>query len=138
MAALHRILIVEDYDTLAQIEALVAVTGGYEVKVASSQAEALATALSWRPDLIILDLVLWGDSSGGEHFLTALAEEGVVLPPVLIVSAIIDEATAEGLRQHYPRLTAIRKPFKVKELTEAMADVLPTPGRRPRSGHVPE
>jgi DNA-binding response OmpR family regulator len=127
VTALQKILIVEDYDTLAEIEALVAVTRGYEVKVATSQAEALTTALSWRPDLIILDLVLWGESDGGERFLDELGEQAEHEPPVLIVSAIVSEAIVFRLRQIYPRLASLRKPFKVKELSAAIAELVPSP-----------
>jgi two-component system OmpR family response regulator len=128
---LQKILIVEDYDTLAEIEALVAVTRGYEVKVATSQAEALATALSWRPDLIILDLVLWGQTDGGERFLDQLGEKAEHEPPVLIVSAVVSDAVVFRLRQIYPRLASLAKPFKVKELSAAIAELVPSP----RSSH---
>ena len=59
-----KVLIIEDYYALADIESLLCTMEGYEVKVAKSGDEGLAVFGDFQPDLVLLDLMLPGDLSG--------------------------------------------------------------------------
>src|SRR4029077_537304 len=62
--AMKKVLIIEDYYALADIESLLCTMEGYEVKVAKSGDEGLAAFVEFQPDLVLLDLMLPGDLSG--------------------------------------------------------------------------
>jgi CheY-like chemotaxis protein len=55
-----RILVVEDQVDVAETMARLLELFGHEVQVARDGPQALATALAWRPDFILLDLGLPG------------------------------------------------------------------------------
>ena len=109
-----RILVVEDYYALADIETLLCQIEGYEVKTAKTGEEGLQLVDSYRPDLVILDLILPGELSGTQ-VLQRIRSDGRGEPKVLVVSALVDQTTPPELEQ-YTNVQALKKPFKVKEL----------------------
>lgn len=111
---MKRILVVEDYYALADIETLLCQMEGYEVKTAKTGEEGLELIESYHPDLVILDLMLPGDLSGSQ-VLQKIRTDGKVEPKVLVVSALVNPTTAPEL-ERYPNVETLRKPFKVKEL----------------------
>jgi diguanylate cyclase (GGDEF)-like protein len=107
---LKRILIVEDepdIQTIAQI-ALEAV-GGFTVSICSSGSEALASAPTFKPDLILLDVMMPG--MDGPTTLKALrAIPALVATPVMFMTAKVQ--TQEIARyKHLGALDVIPKPF---------------------------
>ena len=58
-AQAQTVLIVEDESSIASFVALYLKNAGYSVRTAATGKEALAEAESERPDLIVLDLMLW-------------------------------------------------------------------------------
>jgi CheY-like chemotaxis protein len=57
----HRILIIDDEDDIREIAAMSLETvAGWEVMVANSGAQGLARAASYRPDAILLDVMMPG------------------------------------------------------------------------------
>ncbi len=82
----HRVLIVEDDESLRQIVARHLRAEGYEL-VESSSAEAAAAALDGglRPEVVLLDLNLPGDT--GWHLLRGPLLAAAGSPPVIITSA---------------------------------------------------
>jgi DNA-binding response OmpR family regulator len=111
---MKRILVVEDYYALADIETLLCQMEGYEVKTAKTGEEGLELIESYNPDLVILDLMLPGDLSGSQ-VLQKIRTNGQDTPKVLVVSALVNPTTAPEL-ERYPNVETLRKPFKVKEL----------------------
>ncbi|MBC7235454.1 MAG: response regulator [Chloroflexi bacterium] len=83
-----RVLIVDDEeDTLWFLEQLVGVCDeSIQVSTAASAGEALAKMRSWRPDLVLLDIVL-PDMDGWQLLTIKAQEEALVDIPVAIVSA---------------------------------------------------
>lgn len=80
-----RILIVEDEKKTAALVARGLGAQGYETRAAASGERGLAAALEWRPDLVILDLMLPGlDGFGVLKALRASPGGG---PPVIILTA---------------------------------------------------
>jgi DNA-binding response OmpR family regulator len=111
---MKRILVVEDYYALADIESLLCQMEGYDVKTAKSGEEGLDLIEDFKPDLVILDLMLPGELSGSQ-VLQKIREDGRDSPKVLVVSALINPTTAPEL-ERYPNVETLKKPFKVKEL----------------------
>jgi len=122
---MSRILVVEDNRDLGfglrnnlEIE-------GHQVEIARDGRVGLDRARSWRPELIILDLML--PRMDGFHFLRTLREEGYECP-VLILSARGEESDkVRGLRlgaEDY-----VTKPFGVLELLARVEVLL---RRKPR------
>src|SRR5438270_650081 len=83
---MKKVLIIEDYYALADIESLLCTMEGYEVKVAKSGDEGMSAYKSFEPDLVLLDLMLPGEMSGNE-VLQKIRDEGAKTK-VLVVRAL--------------------------------------------------
>jgi DNA-binding response OmpR family regulator len=119
---MKRILVVEDYYALADIETLLCQMEGYEVKTAKTGEEGLELIESYVPDLVILDLMLPGELSGSQ-VLQKIRTDGQDKPKVLVVSALVNPTTAPEL-ERYPNVETLRKPFKVKELASRVRSLV--------------
>ncbi len=118
---MKRILVAEDVAEIRQALADVLELSGYEVRTTANGVEALAALASWRPDAIVLDLMM--PEMDGPAFIAALWERGDEAIPVLVLSAVRDLASrAEGL----PIAGAVAKPFDVEDLLSALE--APWPG----------
>src|SRR3979411_2646663 len=96
---MKKVLIIEDYYALADIESLLCTMEGYEVKVAKSGDEGLQFFGEFKPDLILLDLMLPGDLRGGP-VLERIRHDHGENPKVLIVSALVNATTAPKLEAY--------------------------------------
>jgi DNA-binding response OmpR family regulator len=95
---------------------------GYDVKSAQTGEEGLDLIASYRPDLVILDLMLPGELSGTE-VLDQIRDNGSDRPKVLVVSALINQTTSPEL-ERYKNVQTLKKPFKVKELATRVRDMV--------------
>jgi DNA-binding response OmpR family regulator len=125
--AKKKILIVEDYYALAEIEMLLCVMEGYEVQVAQDGEAGLDMAESFKPDLVILDLMLPG-SLAGSQVLDRLRSDGRTEPTILVVSALVNPVTAPTLEK-FANVHTMAKPFKVPELARKVRELLGLPAR---------
>ncbi len=115
-----RILLVEDNTDLAEGMRYNLAREGYEVQVAVDGDAGLALATRWRPDVVLLDLMLPGRS--GFEVLEALRAEGN-RAPVIIVSARGEEADkVRGFRLDADQF--VTKPVGLLELLERVRSVL--------------
>ena len=119
---MKRILVVEDYHALADIETLLCQMEGYDVKIAKTGEEGLSLIGSYQPDLVILDLMLPGEISGNQ-VLDQIRDDGRDSPSVLVVSALVNQTTAPELERH-PNVQTLPKPFKVKELAGLIREMV--------------
>ena len=117
-----KVLIIEDYYALADIESLLCTMEGYDVKVAKSGDEGLAVLEDFEPDLVLLDLMLPGDVSGNEVLAKIRADHGSE-PRVLVVSALINPTTAPKL-EAMGNVETLAKPFKIKDLAARIQNML--------------
>ncbi|MGH7505978.1 MAG: response regulator, partial [Longimicrobiales bacterium] len=86
-----RILVVEDERDIAALVAYHLTKEGYRVRTAEGGTEALEAAMSDRPDLLILDLMLPGFS--GYDVLTEMRRRPELAEvPVIVLTARRDEA----------------------------------------------
>ena len=107
-----RVLVVEDNRDLAfglrnnlEIE-------GYEVEVAHDGTGGLARCAEWRPDLVILDLMLPG--TDGFRVLRALRQRGEAVPVLILTARDAEADKVRGLRLGADDY--VTKPFGVLEL----------------------
>lgn len=119
---MKRILVVEDYHALVDIETLLCQMEGYDVKNAQTGEEGLSLIGSYKPDLVILDLMLPGELSGSQ-VLDKIRDEGQDRPKVLVVSALINQTTAPDL-ERYKNVQTLQKPFKVKVLASRVREMV--------------
>src|SRR3984893_7041589 len=89
---MKKVLIIEDYYALADIESLLCTMEGYEVKVAKSGDEGLAGFGGFQPALVLFHLMLPGDLSGTQVLERIRADHGDD-PKVLVVSALVNAST---------------------------------------------
>lgn len=111
-----RILIVEDNTDLRDLLADVLADAGFEVMAATNGAEALAAGAAWRPDAIVLDLMM--PVMDGPTFLRARQDVPTLVSlPVLVLTAH---------PYHYRALAGVmptavlRKPYDLDDLIAAV------------------
>jgi PAS domain S-box-containing protein len=108
------VLVVEDEDTVREIEERILTNSGLAVLSASRGEEALKIAQARRPDLVLLDLMMPG-MGGKEVAFHLKANKATDYIPVLVVSArsdweTIEETYALGV------VDFLTKPFEYQEL----------------------
>jgi CheY-like chemotaxis protein len=116
---LNRILLVED-DPDIQIVTSMALGsfGGYTVHVCGSAREAIDSAASFLPDLILLDVMMPG--MDGLDTLKALREiPATATTPVIFLTARVQPADV-ALYSELDSLAVIRKPFEPSALVETI------------------
>ncbi len=108
----HKVLIVEDYASNAEMIAEAMVDAGFEVALLASATGFLKSVLEIKPDLIILDIKL-PDGDGRNLCNEIYASDETAHIPVIIISAIL-ESSFEDIP--CPASAFITKPFDVDEL----------------------
>ncbi|MGA2282983.1 MAG: response regulator [Candidatus Dormibacteria bacterium] len=121
-APVRKVLIIEDYYALADIESLLCTMEGHEVRVAKSGDEGLAAVTEFNPDLVLLDLMLPGELTGTQVLERIRADRGQE-PKVLVVSALVNPTTAPQL-EAFGNVQTLAKPFKIKELSSRIQGML--------------
>jgi two-component system response regulator MtrA len=117
---MHRILIVEDNLDLAAGLRYNLEIEGYEVRIAEDGRAGLARAREWRPDLLILDLMLPG--LDGYQVLQSLREEGFAAPVLILSARGEEEDKVRGFRLDADQYVV--KPFRLLELLERVRSLL--------------
>jgi len=83
----ERVLYVDDERDIREVAALsLGLDGALEVKTCASGREALAIAASWKPALILLD-VMMPEMDGPETLQRLKADEGTASVPVVFITA---------------------------------------------------
>src|SRR6266487_412747 len=119
----RRILIVDnDRDTTHLVKILLEKTGRYSVLEENDAAKAHQSAQNFRPDLILLDVVM-PEKDGGEVAAQIQADPELRRTPVIFLTALITKAeTKTGLRiQGHPFLA---KPINIPELINGIEENL--------------
>jgi DNA-binding response OmpR family regulator len=122
-----RVLVVEDNARTQEAIALYLRHAGYEVDLAATGPDALASAAARQPDLIVLDLMLPGLS--GLDVCRALRERTDV-PIIMVTARTTEDDKLEGLRSGADDY--VTKPFSPRELVARVATVLRRARRGPR------
>ena len=119
----RRILIVDnDRDTTHLVKILLEKTGRYSVLEENDATKARQSAQNFRPDLILLDIVM-PEKDGGEVAAQIHADPELQRTPVIFLTALVTETeTKAGLRiQGHPFLA---KPINIPELINGIEENL--------------
>jgi len=117
----RRILIVDnDRDTTHLVKILLEKTGRYSVLEENDATNAHQSAQNFRPDLILLDIVM-PETDGGEVAAQIQADPELQRTPVIFLTALVTKAeTKTGLRiQGHPFLA---KPISIPELINGIEE----------------
>ena len=120
-----RILVVDDEPNIADLLSAALTFEGYDVGVAATGAEALEMVRTYRPNLVMLDVML--PDLDGNEVCRRLRQQGEQMPIVFLTARDTTEDKVEGLAMGDDYVT---KPFSIDEL---MARVGADPATGPRS-----
>ncbi|MBN1208509.1 MAG: response regulator [Myxococcaceae bacterium] len=122
MAEPKKILLVDDSPTVLLMERLLLQDGPYELLSVTSGQEALETALSARPDVILMDVVMPG-MDGFEVCRRLRAEEATRATPIILVTT---RGGPEHIEQGYESGCSdyVTKPFDGNELRAKIEGLL--------------
>ena len=117
-----KILVVDDEESFAQMVRLnLEGTGEYEVKVETKGALALGTTKQFKPDLILLDIMM-PDVDGSEVASQIKSDEELKNTPIVFVTATVTATEVDsrgGIIGGYP---FISKPVTVEKLIECVKE----------------
>ena len=115
-----RILVVDDSEDIRELYEIILRAEGYEVRSAATGERGFAEARRWRPDLVLLDVVMPG-MDGLELLLKLRSDLATPIPPVIVCSGF-DLTEEEALRRGAVRF--LRKPTEDSDLLEAVAEAV--------------
>ena len=120
----RRILIVDnDHGTTHLVKVLLEKTGDYLVFEQNDATKAHLSARNFRPDLMLLDIVM-PETDGGEVAARIKADPELQNTPIIFLTALVTRAEAKsGLRIQGHRFLA--KPVSILELTDAIEEHVP-------------
>jgi CheY-like chemotaxis protein len=120
----QRILIVDnDRNTTHLVKILLEKTGRYLVLEENNSIKARQSARDFRPDLILLDVVM-PDRDGGEIAAQIRADPELQNTPIIFLTALVTRAEAKaGL--HIDGHPFLAKPIDIQDLTNTIAEHLP-------------
>lgn len=124
----HRILLVEDDPMIVSTLTELLVGEGYVVETASTQAGAIAAALTDPPTLVLLDVTL--EEGSGFAVCTAIKRERPQVPVIFLTASADELNTVAGIQMGADDYIA--KPFRPRELLARVAAVI----RRAQPGHA--
>jgi CheY-like chemotaxis protein len=110
-----RVLVVEDEQDVAELVADVLDLEGYEARIASGE-EAVESVLSFRPNVILLDLMMPG-VDGFEVARRLRARQETNRVPIVVMTAMHD---AQSRAREVGAQGCIAKPFDIGELIHAV------------------
>ena len=121
-----RILVVDDELPFRRVVVDILEPYGLTVKQAGDAPEALATVKSWKPDLLLVDVMMPG-GSGLALVKRLRAEAKWKRLPVIIVSALASKADREAGVQAGAS-AYLTKPFSASDLRQVLRQFVPVVG----------
>jgi CheY-like chemotaxis protein len=122
-----RILVVDDEVGFTRMVRLnLEQTGVYEVREVNEGKSALATARTFKPDLILLDVVM-PDMDGGDVAASIQQDPLLKKIPVIFVTAVVRKREAGSAGMVSGGALFLAKPIGVMELIEAIESSLGKP-----------
>ena len=114
-----RILVVDDEPSIAELLSAALTFEGYQVGVAGTGAEALEQVRTFRPHLVMLDVML--PDFDGNEVCRRLRNQGEQMPIVFLTARDTTEDKVEGLGLGDDYVT---KPFSIEELMARVGAIL--------------
>jgi two-component system, OmpR family, response regulator len=119
-APAHRVLVVDDEPSITELVATVLRYEGFQVKTAANGRKALAAVTSFRPHLMVLDVML--PDLDGFAVQKRLAEDGTRTPILFLSARDAAEDKVHGLTMGADDY--VTKPFSLEELVARVRTVL--------------
>ena len=118
-----KILVVEDEEVLAKVLQEKLIKSGYDVDIAGDGEEALSKVESFKPNVIVLDLLL-PKKNGFEVLETLKRDSALKMIPVIVVSNLgedsdIKRSLALGAADYY-----VKSEHPINEIVEKIKNVL--------------
>jgi DNA-binding response OmpR family regulator len=122
-----RVLVVDDDALIRDTLASALADEGYAVQVAPDGRAALDTMTRWRPDLIVLDLMMPVMDGPAFRAVQRSVIETARIPVIILSAAHEVQARAASLEP----AAVFTKPFDLGELLDTIADLLSVPATPP-------
>jgi DNA-binding response OmpR family regulator len=114
-----RILVVDDEAAITRLVRLNLEQAGYEVKEENAGRRALGAVRSFRPDLVLLD-VMMPDADGSEIANAIRCDATVGGTPIVFMTAIVSRKEAQSKQGQIGGNRFIAKPVAAKDLLTAI------------------
>lgn len=124
-----RILVVDEEEPLTHVLSLALSLEGWEVRVASDGAAALAAVSDFEPDIVLLDMML--PDTRGTEVVAALRADGVQTPVVFLTGRAETEDRMAGYAAGGDDY--LTKPFGLEEVVEHLRPLVRRLGLAPTS-----
>lgn len=121
----NKVLLVDDEAGFTQLLKMnLEKSGGYEVMIENDSTQALATALKFGPDAIVLDVVMPG-MDGGDVQAQFQQSPKLSKVPVVMLTALVDSAElSEGAVAQAGSTTVLPKPVDLSLLLRVLEEML--------------
>jgi DNA-binding response OmpR family regulator len=118
------VLLVDDDSEILSLVQYALEAAGHQVQVCDNGREVLETMLNYKPELLILDVMLPGID--GYSLANQISENPATKhTPIIVLSAL---EPSRSMFQKFQQVSAfLTKPFNVDDLTEAVKTALTTP-----------
>lgn len=129
MADRKRILVADDDSDIINLLEITLAPQGYEILKAGNGQDALDIALTQKPDLILLDVMM--PKMDGYHVAYEVTSRlGSAAPQILMITSR-DMIREKGIVLMSGALEGIQKPFDLKELSRKIKELLSQQPRKP-------
>ena len=119
-----RVLVADDETGITTIMKLNLEKRDYEVEVVNDPFQILDKARSFKPDILLLDIMMPG-KDGGDILAEMRSDPGLQSLPTLILTALVGSGTAEaGSLVETPNGLMLAKPVSVDRLVECIENKL--------------
>ena len=117
-----RVLLVEDDAWLAEVESHIISDAGYEVLIAPHAPAAIELVDSFRPEIIVLDVLLAGSTAFALlNELQSYSDTAMI--PVVLCTNIADQFEAKKLKEYGVRKVVDKTTMRPEDLLAAIGSV---------------
>lgn len=117
-----RLLIIDDDDGLREVFRLFMEKAGFQVAEAEDGEKGLAKIPEFKPDLIVLDLMM--PNLNGFEFVQKAQALGIAGIPIIIISGYSYSEKVQDLRKQPQVVDFLKKPIRYSELADAIRKLL--------------
>ncbi len=121
----HKVLVVDDEAGFTKLLKMnLEKTGEFEVRIENNSMKALASAQDFKPDVILLDVVMPG-LDGGDVAAQFQDDPRLRSVPVIMLTALVSPGeTSQDAVAQSGSLTVLPKPVNLEKLTRCLLDAI--------------